>query len=95
MTQEKFYEIVNEWLEPKGFEVVFKSRTAINHEVHYIKDGTRIICTNNKHTTPECHVSRDLFTTDPITNVTSGTYHIPSDAAVKAHRFISNLKTIK
>ena len=66
LSDKDFAKQISEWLTPKGFSIIFENHpNNPEREYHYIKDGIRIICTNNakegsSHVN-QCYLHKDLI----------------------------------
>lgn len=62
LTRRQFDVIVKDWLTPLGYTKIYDSVHAIQHEVHYAKDGIRVICVYKNDNNYHAHLYADIFT---------------------------------
>ena len=79
------------WLTPLGYTLQFQNNESQEpREFHFIKDGIRVVCVNNKE--PYCYFSNDILTNVFNYTVKSQRFHINTP---EINTVIQQLKTIQ
>ena len=85
----KFNKLIREWLLPLGYEECYRINhpTETNNEVHFSKDGIRVVCIKDLDE-EYCYLHKDILNDKITYAIITGRYTLGTDELEQLHKFM-------